>query len=115
LEKHTRHETAQRRTGEHCGKLEDYVLNPEHVEGRHKARLFSSRLGITGANAQVLREALLNATAASDAAAAKGHNGFGVYALRTWVQTAVGAATILSAWIVLDGEDFPRLITCYMV
>lgn len=98
------------------GKLEDYVLNPEHAEGRHKARLFSSRLGITRANAQVLRQALLDAAAASDAVAAKGHNGFGeVYSLRNRVNTAAGAATVLSAWIVLDGEDFPRLITCYLV
>jgi hypothetical protein len=97
-------------------KLDDYVLNPEHVEGRHKARVFSSVLGITRANAQVLRDALLDAAAASDAVAAKGHNGFGeVYALQFQVRTAVGTATVLSAWIVLDREDFPRLTTCYVV
>jgi hypothetical protein len=28
-------------------KIEDYVLNPSHWEGRHKARVFESMLGIT--------------------------------------------------------------------
>jgi hypothetical protein len=27
-------------------KIEDYVLNPRHWEGRHKARVFESLLGI---------------------------------------------------------------------
>jgi hypothetical protein len=39
-------------------KLEEYVLNPLHREGKHKARMFESVLGITLANAQVLRSAL---------------------------------------------------------
>jgi hypothetical protein len=42
-------------------KLEDYVLNPRHREGRHKARLFESVLGITLANIGVLRQAILSA------------------------------------------------------
>ena len=42
-------------------KLEDYVLNPRHREGRHKARLFESALGITLADASVLRRAILSA------------------------------------------------------
>ena len=44
-------------------KLEDYVLNPLHREGQHKAHLFASVLGSTSANAQVLRNALLDAAA----------------------------------------------------
>jgi hypothetical protein len=35
-------------------KLEDYVLNPRHREGRHKARVFESALGLTLANVDVL-------------------------------------------------------------
>jgi hypothetical protein len=35
-------------------KLEDYVLNPAHIEGRHKARVFGSALGITVANSRLL-------------------------------------------------------------
>ena len=40
-------------------KIEDYVLNPRHWEGRHKARTFDSVLGITLGNQEVLRRAIL--------------------------------------------------------
>ncbi|MBK1706449.1 DUF6883 domain-containing protein [Halochromatium glycolicum] len=97
-------------------KLEDYVLNPAHIEGRHKARVFGSALGITVANSRLLHKALEDAAASSDSAVHKGHNGFGnVYALQLTVATAHGTATVQSAWIIRDGEDFPRLTSCYVV
>jgi hypothetical protein len=40
-------------------KLRDYCLSPEHDDGKHKARLFSSILGITANNAEELRQVLL--------------------------------------------------------
>ena len=61
----------------HLGtKLEDYVLNVTHREGRHKARVFDSVLGVTASSVDVLRRALLDA-AASDEAEALGDTGFG--------------------------------------
>ena len=36
-------------------KLRDYCLNPAHNEGKHKARLFSAKLGITRQDAEALR------------------------------------------------------------
>jgi hypothetical protein len=41
-------------------KLRDYCLNPEHDDGKHKARLFFSILGMTADNADELRQTLLN-------------------------------------------------------
>ncbi len=35
-------------------KLINYCLNPEHSSGKHKARVFKSRLGITQDNAELL-------------------------------------------------------------
>lgn len=97
-------------------KLEDYVLNPRHREGRHKARVFESILDITLANSDVLRQALLSAAENSDDAEPLGNNGHGdVYVLRFLLETEKENATVLSAWIVRDGEDFPRLITCYIL
>jgi hypothetical protein len=97
-------------------KLEDYVLNPLHREGKHKAHMFASVLDITLANAQVLRNALLNAAASSDQVEPRGDNGFGaVYILRFPLDTAKGTAIVLSVWIIRHGEDFPRLTTCYIV
>jgi hypothetical protein len=64
-------------------KIEDYVLNPKHWEGRHKARVFESVLGITLGNQQVLREAILAAAVNSEEVEALGDNGHGmVYVLR---------------------------------
>jgi hypothetical protein len=97
-------------------KLEDYVLNPSHRHGQHKARVFESALGITLANKEVLARALLNSAANSREAADRGDNGFGQnYVLRFQLETDKGTANVLSAWIVRHGEDFPRLTTCFIV
>jgi hypothetical protein len=98
-------------------KLEDYSLNFLHSQGKHKARVFESVLGITLENgADLLRTALLDAAANSDEAVLRGDNGYGVvYNLRFQLETGKGRATIMSGWIVLHGEDFPRLTTCYII
>lgn len=97
-------------------KLEEYVLNPLHRQGRHKAHVFASALGITLASRNVLHQAILAAAAASDQAEARGDHGYGeVYVLRFPLETARGSAIVLTAWIVRHGEDFPRLTTCYIV
>jgi hypothetical protein len=97
-------------------KLEDYVLSTQHREGRHKARVFESVLGIGLANRDALREAILRAAATSDEVEGHGDNGHGtVYSLRFPMRTPKGAATVVTAWIVRHGEDFPRLTTCYIL
>jgi hypothetical protein len=90
-------------------KIEDYVLNPAHWEGRHKARVFESVLGITLINRAILRDAILSAASSSDDAEVLGDNGHGhVYVLRFPLVTLRGSANILTAWIVRHEEDFPR-------
>ena len=105
--------------GQHCDlgtKLEDYSLNPFHREGRHKARVFNSVLGLTQANAEVLHAAIRSAAASSDEAEARGDNGFGdAFNLRFVMTSSRGRATVMTGWIVLRNEDFPRLTTCYIV
>jgi hypothetical protein len=64
-------------------KLIDYVLNPEHRDGKNKARVFASALGITQSNAGLLERALRDAAGRSDSAESKGDNGYGeVFVLR---------------------------------
>ena len=36
-------------------KFTEYLLNPEHPTGRHKARVFKAALGLTLENAEFLR------------------------------------------------------------
>jgi hypothetical protein len=73
-------------------------------------------LCITFTNREVLREAILLAAKSSDKAEALGNNGHGdVYVLRVPLETQRGTATVLTVWIIRDGEDFPRLVTCYIL
>ena len=96
-------------------KLESYSLNPLHREGRHKARVFASALGISLGNADLLRGAVRKAAESEDAEA-RGNNGFGdVFIQRFPLATDLGNATVLTAWIIRKDEDFPRLTTCYIL
>ena len=80
--------------------------------GRHKARVLESVLGITLANREVLRRAILSAADNSDEAEPLGNNGHGdVYVLPLPLETQPGPATVLTVWIVRGGED-GRFILC---
>jgi hypothetical protein len=97
-------------------KLQDYVLNQHHRRGRHKARVFESTLGITRENQHILANALREVAANSADAIFTGNVGFGAtFELRFPLTARKGTATVLSAWIIRDGEDFPRLVTCFIV
>ena len=48
-------------------KLRDYCLNPEHDEGKHKARLFAAALGMSADDTEALREKLLEIVRSHDA------------------------------------------------
>jgi hypothetical protein len=96
-------------------KIRDYCLSPEHPRGRHKARVFESVLGFTAANADELRAVLLAAARSSEAVPAE-QDAYGQrYVMDVVVSTAAGHATVRSTWIVRQGEDFPRLTSCYVI
>lgn len=98
-----------------AAKLLDYCLNPAHPRGRYKARVFATSLGLTRANSDELRDALLN-SACSDGAIQGELDGYGQrYVVDFLMSTAAGQAAIRSAWIVRRGEDFPRLLSCYVL
>ena len=95
-------------------KLRDYVLDPDHPRGRHKARVFASALGITKDDAEHLRDAILAATFTSDAVATT-HNGYGQrYVLDFAMDWRTKQAVVRTTWIMLDNEDFPRLTSSYI-
>ena len=97
-------------------KIEDYSLNASHREGRHKARVFASALGITVARAEVLKAAVRRAAVESDQVESRGDNGFGeLFVLRFLMTTRLGTAKVLTAWMIRREEDFPRLVTCYIL
>lgn len=94
-------------------KLRDYCLNLEHDDGRNKARLFSSILGMTADNAEELRQILLETIKTHEARLGR-RDGFGQrYALDFAIEWQNRSATIRSGWTIEHGSETPRLTTCY--
>ncbi len=94
-------------------KLRDYCLNLEHDDGRNKARLFSSILGMTADNAEELRQILLEAIKTYEARLGR-RDEFGQrYTLDFAIEWQNRSATLRSGWIIEHGSEIPRLTTCY--
>ena len=96
-------------------KLQDYCLNPTHRVGSHKAHVFESVLGFTAAHAEELQQRLL-AVAQTGEAVRGMQNAYGQrYIVDFEMTTLVGTAMVRSTWIILVGEDIPRLTSCYVL
>ncbi len=96
-------------------KFRDYCLNDQHPRGRHKARVFASVLGLTAADADVLRQALLGAAREGQALESDRDNYGQRYVVDLEMSGPRGRASVQSSWIILHGEDFPRLTSCYVL
>ncbi|MBD2472410.1 DUF6883 domain-containing protein [Nostoc sp. FACHB-145] len=96
-------------------KIAGYCLNPEHPEGKHKARVFQSALDLNLDNVEELQTLLLQAVANYDAIPGK-RNSYGQkYIIDFPVTRANKQSIIQSVWIVRNDENFPRLVTCYIL
>jgi hypothetical protein len=94
-------------------KLRDYCLNLNHEYGQHKARLFSSILGMTAAQATELRQILLEKVRVQEANLGR-RDEFGQrYTLDFTVEWQNKRATLRSAWIIEHDSTIPKLTTCY--
>jgi Domain of unknown function (DUF6883) len=96
-------------------KLREYCLNRSHPRGRHKARVFASALGLAAADADTLRRALLDAVLHSQAIPGERDQHGQRFMLDFQMTTPRGTAGVRSVWIVRAGEDFPRLLTCFVL
>lgn len=94
-------------------KLSDYLLNPDHPHGAHKARYLGS-FGFTSDNLEEAREALLE-HGRSHPVARVTQTGFGPrYAVEGILKTPDGRnPRMRTVWQKDDGEVAPRLITAY--
>jgi hypothetical protein len=95
-------------------KLVGYCLDPDHPRGKHKARVFASALGFTAEHADELRDALLRAAATEDAQEALSDRFGRRYMIEFELSAPGGTATVRSTWILRQGEDTPRLTSCYV-
>lgn len=94
-------------------KLRDYCLNLEHDDGKHKARLFLSMLGMTAENSEALRQILLEVIRTHEAQLGR-QDEFGQrYTLDFMIEWQRRSATLRSGWIIEHGSEIPKLTTCY--
>jgi hypothetical protein len=96
-------------------KLLDYCLNPNHSDGRHKARVFESALGLNSNNVEILEIALLESIKKYDAMLSKQNKYGQKYIVDFSLVHNNKQAVIHSVWIIKNSENFPRLVTCYVL
>jgi hypothetical protein len=96
-------------------KLRDYALSHNHPRGRHKARVFLAALGLTTADAEELRTALLE-SARVGYAIRGASDGFGTrYTIDFEMVHSTKHARVRGCWIVLIADGLPRLTSCYVL
>ena len=97
-------------------KLEDYVLNSEHPEGKHKARVFQSTLAIERRHARVLAELLQRSLSRAPAKQAESNEYGDLWT--TWHEI-IGlngqSAVVTVAWMFKkNAKQTPVFISCYI-
>ena len=96
-------------------KLRDYSLDLVHKEGKHKARVFVAALGLTRNDANWLRDQLLAVARTHDCQLGRKTNHGQRYVLDSTLVYRGKSARVRSVWNVRPNEDFPRLVTCYVL
>ncbi|MGH7175987.1 MAG: DUF6883 domain-containing protein [Tepidisphaeraceae bacterium] len=96
-------------------KLANYSLNLGHDKGKHKARVFRSTLGLTAERWRELHDAIRTAIKSEPAAESTAGTFGKRYTVDFTMTTAKGSATVRSCWIVLRGQDVPRLTSCFVL
>jgi hypothetical protein len=96
-------------------KLRGYSLSPTHPEGKQKARVFAAALGIGVEKAEWLRDQLLKAAIEYDCELGQRDEYGQRYTVDFTLQFSGKSARVRSAWNVRPTEDFPRLISCYVI
>jgi hypothetical protein len=94
-------------------KVRDYLLSSDHPVGRSKAHFFMS-LGFDRGRWPELQIALYTLAQTGDAVLGSATEFGQKYVVRGMLEGPAGrTAHVESAWIILHGEDAPRLITAY--
>jgi hypothetical protein len=97
------------------GKLRGYSLNSSHPEGKHKARVFAALLGFTAADAEKLREMILDAVLTCEATRGVTDTHGTRYKVDLETQGLRGPLTIRTAWHIDADGTVPRLVSCYVI
>jgi filamentous hemagglutinin len=93
-------------------KLHDYILSMEHPRGVNKARVFQA-VGYSDDTWWVLLADLKELVATSDAHELIPTPHGRKFEVRGTLQGPVRPVDVVTVWIVLSGERFPRFVTMY--
>jgi hypothetical protein len=95
-------------------KLEGYLLNPQHEVGRHKARVFTSALGIRQRDWHYLRDRLLAAVVDAPVSGVRETSWGSLYEVVLAVEGLNGQTRrLMTVWSV-EGDEPPRLVTAFV-
>jgi hypothetical protein len=95
-------------------KLNLYCLSPEHVEGHHKAYLFSNLLGFDRNNPDDFRS-LLHQIIDTEEVADNWTNEYGIlFHVDSMLVRPERTFRIRTIWIIRENENFPRFVSCYL-
>ena len=96
-------------------KLREYSLNPAHDDGKHKARVFKSALGVGQSEALWLRAEILR-TLPHAGAVRQIEDKWGVrYAVDIEITRGAKSAKVRTTWIIVRGDTRPQLTSCWVI
>jgi hypothetical protein len=96
-------------------KLRDYSLDPVHEEGKHKARVFKSALGISRGEAEWLKDQLMKFAQAEECEVGRRTDHGQRFVMNCLLTHSGKSARIRIVWNIRPNEDFPRMVTCYVI
>jgi hypothetical protein len=94
-------------------KLLGYCLNPDHIRGKHKARVFKSVLGITADNVGQL-EALVRQAALEGEIIQERETNFGQEFKLDWMIPGTDSVELRTIWIVPPHSIEPQLVSAFI-
>ncbi len=96
-------------------KLEEYCLNPKHPRGKHKAKVFLSSLGITREDAGKLKQKIVNMVSQVECELSEKDQYGQRYIVDLVYQNENRIANIRTTWIIKSLEDFPGMVSCFIL
>ncbi len=94
-------------------KLINYCLNPEHSSGKHKARVFKSRLGITKNNVELLLQ-MIKIAAVEGEVVQQATTKFGEQFKVDWKIPNQEDMILRTIWEIGYNKSNPRLISAFI-
>ena len=92
-------------------KIRDYVLNPGHPKGQHKARIIEAATGFRRDDADTVQQQIADGVMSAPVSH-EWSDLFGArYEVRLDITGPSGTLVVKTAWIVKVGDNVPRFVT----